>query len=63
MEYPREWEPIDPNGVSKRLKIYGGWIVRTTSCLMSATSVHTLFIPDSIHQWELEAQKPCPKSL
>ncbi len=26
-EYPRDWEPI--NGDTERLRVYGGWMIRT----------------------------------
>ena len=49
-----EWEDINSN--SDRLKVPGGWIVR--SCVKSGSydggaSVHQIFISDSKHIWNL----------
>ncbi len=53
MKYPREWEKIDASGRSYRLKVYGGWIVRSVE-IYSGCSIHNIFIADSAHQWQLE---------
>lgn len=53
-----EWEPIDDE--SDRLKVPGGWIVRSwikierTAIGIAAASIHQVFIEDPSHSWKLE---------
>ena len=51
MRYPREWERIDDR--SERLKVPGGWIVRSDSGSYEG-GVHQIFIEDINHEWRLE---------
>lgn len=52
MKYPRKFETID--NYTSRLRVFGGWIVRTYSNSYSGCSIHTLFLPDKVHDWNLE---------
>jgi len=54
MGYPAEFEKIDSD--TDRLKVPGGWVVRTRLNLGmdSHAATHTLFIKDINHVWELE---------
>lgn len=49
------WEIIpDPSGVRcDRLKVPGGWIVRTMRSY-EGSAVHQIFIKDEGHTWKLE---------
>ena len=47
-----KWEDIDDQ--TDRLKVLGGWIVRSW---MSGRSVHQVFISDEYHDWKLEEEK------
>ncbi len=38
---------------SDRLRVPGGWIVRTIITRIEATSVHQVFVPDPDDQWKL----------
>lgn len=42
------WEKIDSS--SDRLKVYGGWIVRSKT---ATGGIHQVFITDLSHSWEL----------
>ncbi|MFC1587780.1 hypothetical protein ACFL54_05675 [Planctomycetota bacterium] len=59
--YSRRWETIDPDqggGYSThRLKVYGGWIVKSISQVKGVNNSITAsvtFIPDLKHEWELD---------
>ncbi len=57
--YPREWEEI--RGGTHRLKVPGGWIVRTMSLWgriggVESGSEALTFFPDPAHTWELEPE-------
>lgn len=55
-------DPKDEAGLwrmvrSDRLKVPGGWIVRSRNFTMNShggTAIHQLFIPDINHEWKLE---------
>ena len=51
MSKPR-WETVTeaPANHTDRLKVYGGWIVRTKY----AETVSTVSVPDPQHHWDLE---------
>ena len=60
------WETIEfvrggwiPGNCS-RLKVPGGWIVRTIVMTEAGTSVAQTFVEDPEHEWKLE-QQPQPK--
>ena len=46
--YPREWENIDPQDMS-RMPVPGGWIVHSAGVVGDTTG----FIPDPTHRWKL----------
>ena len=55
IENKLEWESIenDSDPSSGRLKVPGGWIVR--SYMYSVTGgIHQIFIADSLHQWRIK---------
>jgi len=54
MKYPRKWEEInnDDTAGAARLKVFGGWIVCAWSNIETSESI--CFVPDKIHEWELE---------
>lgn len=50
--YDAEWEQIGKT--TSRLKIFGGWLVRTTVSTFSDSGgvcVHQIFISDPKHEW------------
>jgi hypothetical protein len=49
MKYPREWEDIPIDYVS-RLRIHGGWLVRHHGDLGTVM----VFVPDPNHEWVIE---------
>ena len=51
MNYPTKWEDIDDR--SERLKVPGGWIVRSDSGSYEG-GVHQIFIEDPNYEWKLE---------
>ncbi len=61
-----KWEPIDDD--SDRLKVPGGWIVRSRLYIndningLAAASVHQIFIHDIAHEWEIENKDKIEKS-
>ncbi len=57
MRFPREWEKI--NKQTDRLKVYGGWLVRTYVTLQEAgtASVAITFYKDKKYEWQLEKEK------
>jgi len=52
-EYTNEFEEIDK--YTNRLKVHGGWFVRTMSeqLTRSSPATHTIFIADPRHEWEI----------
>ena len=50
--YSNTWEEIDSNEKSDRLKVPGGWIVRSWTGSMQG-GVHQIFIKDDDHTWVL----------
>jgi hypothetical protein len=40
--------------VSERMKVPGGWIVRSRMYNSHGVSVHQIFVPDPNHSWKLE---------
>jgi len=45
------------DGSSDRLKVPGGWIVRSLMSLgVNAISIHQIFVPDPEYKWKLNAQ-------
>jgi hypothetical protein len=53
--YEKKWEVIDGN--SSRLKVPGGWIVRSyldVGISSRSCSIHQVFIPDPEHLWIFE---------
>lgn len=60
------WEPISdvkPHGTdlrleSQRVKVQGGWVIRTlTSRYHAGTVSHQVFVSDPGHEWEIETQE------
>ncbi len=52
-KFSQNWEDI--TGATDRLKIFGGWIVRTKSNYSgSSYFVAMVFVPDAKHEWVLE---------
>ena len=51
MRYSKKWEWIDDR--SERLKVPGGWIVRSDSGSYEG-GVHMIFIKDAEYEWILE---------
>ena len=55
-----EWETIlsegDVTWASRtvRARVYGGWIVMTTSTLNYQLSQSSIFVPDPKHKWEVD---------
>lgn len=48
-----KWEQIDK--ATDRLKVPGGWIVRSISSRYSDhSSIHQVFIQDQAHEWKIE---------
>jgi len=43
----------DCGDITDRIKIDGGWIVRTFISSCDGAGVHTLFISDPQHKWKL----------
>lgn len=50
--FPKKFEQLDYN--SDRLKIAGGWIVRSWIDKTTGPSMHSIFISDPEHKWEIE---------
>lgn len=50
--YPRKWEEID--GFTHRLKVPGGWIVRSEYEFEEDFSTAITFLPDPNWTWKLE---------
>ena len=55
---PFRWTHIEtigsrPDYNSKRAKVFGGWIVRTTLETVNGASISICFLPDPLHQWEI----------
>lgn len=49
------------DGSSDRLKVPGGWIVRSLMSLgVNAISIHQIFVPDPEYKWKLNAQQKYP---
>jgi len=46
------WEKFDKH--TDRLRVPGGWIVRSLKVYGDGCSVHQVFIEDKNHTWELE---------
>lgn len=46
-----KWESIDAQ--TERLRVPGGWIVRTSVFTYFGVAVHQIFIADNEHIWEL----------
>lgn len=49
-----QWEIIDD--YTDRLKVLGGWIVRTGTIGVQGSTVHQVFVPDEKHEWKLEEE-------
>lgn len=52
------WETVTVDhdagrGITERLKVPNGWIVRATN----VSHVALVFVPDPLHYWELEKKK------
>lgn len=49
------WEQIDHTvqAQSDRLKVPGGWIVRSRTCSRDG-GIHQIFVSDPSHSWKLE---------
>lgn len=48
-----KWETIveqHDNIVTRRLKVFGGWIVKDYT---GKDNISTVFVPDQNHEWEL----------
>jgi hypothetical protein len=45
------WETIDKE--TQRMRVPNGWIVRSRSHWGESISIHQVFVPDSLHAWEL----------
>lgn len=46
------WEEIDV--CTARMKVPGGWIVRSVLTRSTGVSVHQIFVPDPGHVWEIK---------
>lgn len=53
MKYPRTWE--DLSLLINRLKVPGGWIVRTSRA--DGNDACQSFLPDPNHEWDLEDER------
>lgn len=54
VRYPREWEKVCSS--TRRLKIYGGWLVHSSDIIQrdsDAMSESMVFVPDTAHVWHL----------
>lgn len=53
-----KWEEINTDkedaSYSFRLKVPGGWIVKSYLCYSGKNSVHQIFIKDENHLWRLK---------
>ena len=54
------WEQVgevaENRFTTQRCKVPGGWLVRTFASMYgsgAAVSVHTVFVPDSMHEWRI----------
>jgi len=47
--YSKKWEEIDDS--TDRLKVPGGWIVRSYATGIDAKTIHQVFVEDSGHTW------------
>jgi hypothetical protein len=45
------WERIDTT--TDRLRVYGGWIVRSFAGYVENKTVHQVFVQDEGHRWTL----------
>lgn len=50
MTYSKDWEEL--NGDTDRLKVPGGWILRSYVGGMEAKTLHQVFISDPEHTWK-----------
>ena len=53
------WQEIeeDSDSVSARLKVPGGWVVRTIVLASRGAGVTQIFVSDPDYKWELEVKK------
>jgi hypothetical protein len=54
MKFSREWEEIDDT--TERLRVLGGWIVRSSIDCKSGVSISQVYIPDPNYGWVLETE-------
>jgi hypothetical protein len=52
MTYSKIWECIDE--YTERLKIPGGWVLRSRSIGYDSRTIHQVIINDPGHTWQLE---------
>ena len=53
-----EWEPLD--GGTWRVKVIGGWIIRSVSTFEMTIAESMVFIADRDHEWKITEPKADP---
>jgi len=53
-EYSKKFEEIDNE--TSRLRVYGGWIIRTIAISSEGVGVHTFFMADVLNVWKLKGE-------
>ncbi len=53
------WEEIDydQGDSTARMRVPGGWLVRTVIGHLESPAVHMIFFPDPHHDWVVEEKK------
>jgi len=54
IEYSKKFEKIDDD--TSRLRVYGGWIIRTIAVTSEGVGVHTFFMQDVMNVWKLKGE-------
>ena len=60
-KYPREWEAIDADKVTHRLRIPGGWLIRIG--YGSSAAIHFISEPYEQDKWILEDEENTSQSV
>lgn len=51
---PFEWENLyDNSAFSRRVKVFGGWVLSSYSQINNDYQLCNVFIPDPNHEWEI----------
>lgn len=52
-----EWEDVESpcqGDYTERLKVFGGWLVRTILKIKEHECVSMVFVPDANHEWSIK---------